>query len=190
MLTSEGAASFIFSRARKGYDRDEVEALRARIVVALTLTERGVTEGIPVGADDLVAAELGYGRGGYDHREVDRFIDEAAAVLRRRGAHRAESAAPELPIALDGLGKTFGGYDTDEVARFTEAVGGALASWESGVRPDLTADEVERWTFATARRGYDHEEVEHLVARATRALARFEAANPVVEDSEADEPEQ
>lgn len=190
MLTSEGAASYMFTRARKGYDRDEVEALRARIVVALTLTERGVTEGLPLGADDLVAAELGYGRGGYDHREVDRFIDEAAAVLRRRGAHRAESSAPERPIAVDDLGKAFGGYDVGEVERFVATVTDAIASWEAGDRPDLTADTVERWTFATARRGFDHDDVEDLVASATRALGRHEAANPLVEDSEADEPEQ
>ena len=66
-------------------------------------------------------------------------------------------------------------------------MGGALAAWESGVRPDLTADAVERWTFATARRGYDHDDVERLVARATRALERFEAANPLpASDDESD----
>ena len=178
-----------FERSRKGYVRDEVEALRARVVVALTLTERGQSDGVPLGAEDLVEVELGFGRGGYDHREVDRFIDEAAAVLRRRGVLRAGDAEPEAPLSTEGLGRTFGGYDTDEVDGFVESVRKALALWEEGIRPDLTADEVERRTFGTRRRGYEHDAVESLVSAAMRTLAEFEAANPLPEeDEDEDEP--
>ncbi len=185
MLTSEAAAMRHFERSRKGYVRDEVEALRARVVVALTLTERGQAEGVPLGADDLIEVELGFGRGGYDHREVDRFIDEAAAVLRRRGVLRAGGAEPEASaISTDGLGRTFGGYDTDEVDGFVESVIKAIDLWEEGVRPDLTAGEVDRRTFGTRRRGYDHDSVEALVSRAMRVLDEFETANPLPDDPE------
>ncbi len=189
MLTSESAASMVFARSRKGYSRDEVEALRARVVVALTLSERGIVDGLPVGADDLIEYELGFGRKGYDHAEVDRFIDEAAAVLRRRGAVRATPAGDAKPLDTSWLGSSFGGYDKDEVDGFAERIAKAMASWESGERPELTAAEAERWTFASGRRGYDHDDVEELVSLAVRALGRHEAANPLPEDEDENEDE-
>jgi len=174
-----------FARSRKGYSRDEVEALRARIVVALTLSERGIVDGLPVGADDLVEYEIGFGRKGYDHAEVDRFIDAAAAVLRRRGAVRATPAS-DKPLDTSWLGSAFGGYATDEVDAFVEGVRTALASWDAGVRPGLTAADAERHTFASKRRGYDHDDVEELVSIAVRELGRHEAVNPLPEEDEGD----
>jgi hypothetical protein len=190
MLTSESAASKMFARSRKGYSRDEVEALRARIVVALTLSERGIVDGLPVGADDLIEYELGFGRKGYDHAEVDRFIDEAAAVLRRRGAVRATPAGEAKPIDTSWLGSAFGGYAKDEVDRFAKDVAAALSAWEAGERPALTATDAERRTFASKRRGYDLDDVEELVSIAVRELGRHEAANPLPEDEDEDEGQQ
>lgn len=184
MLTSEAAASMVFARSRKGYSRDEVEALRARVVVALTLSERGIVDGLPVGADDLIEYELGFGRKGYDHAEVDRFIDEAAAVLRRRGAVRSTPARESKPLDTSWLGSAFGGYATDEVDAFADESVSAIASWEAGDRPLLTAAEAERRTFGSKRRGYDHEDVEELVSMVVRELGRHEAANPLPEEEE------
>lgn len=176
MLTSEAAASRVFAPARRGYSKEEVEGLRARIVVALTLTERGITEGVPVGADDLVRAELGFGRGGYDHRDVDRFLDQAAAVLRRRGVLSAtkqpEPGREGLTVA--GIGRIRGGYDVDEVTAFIDDTLAVLDGWTRGVAPEFSAADLERRTFATRRRGLDPEGVERLVALATRLVAEQE----------------
>ena len=180
MLTSEAAASRVFVRARRGYRRDEVEAIRARVVVALTLTERGLTAGVPIGADDLVGAEFGYGRGGYDHRDVDRLLDEAAAVLRRRGVLMA--SPPRAPgrevVDAKRLRRTRGGYDRDEVGAFVQEALGALDAWEGGVRPAMASSEADRRTFASRRRGYDPDGVEALVGIVTRLLAAYERDNP------------
>ena len=176
MLTSEAAASRVFEPARRGYSKEEVEALRARIVVALTLSERGITEGVPVGADDLVRAELGFGRGGYDHRDVDRFLEQASAVLRRRGVLSAtkEVEPGREGLTLEGIGRKRGGYDVDEVAAFIDDTLGVLEAWVTGAAPEHSATDLERRTFATRRRGLDPEGVERLVALAARLVAEQE----------------
>ncbi len=150
--------------------------MRARIVVALTLSERGITEGVPVGADDLVRAELGFGRGGYDHHDVDRFLDLAAGVLRRRGVLSAtkEAEPGREGLTLDGLARRRGGYDADEVTSFIADTLDVLEAWTKGVTPPFSSAELERRTFASRRRGLDHEGVERLVALATRLVAEQE----------------
>lgn len=123
---------------------------------------------------------------GYAQADVDDFLDQVEATLRRWEQH-ATGLAGERPPVLDGWpfvreapvqaahGRQVApsgltlisrglGYDVHEVDAFLEHAAVALELLGQGVAPEMTAEMVERALFRmTLDHGYDQREVDQLL---------------------------
>ena len=171
-----------FPTARRGYRRDEVDAVMARI--------DGTLGRAPLMAAPITPQELGQTRfnvvmRGYDRGAVDGAMIDAAAAL---GGAPGNNGAPSGPApggeppeaARDRIlarlrepleATSFGpGYDKTEVNRYLEYATAAL----SGAAPPLTPDAVRSMAFkATHLRGGYSEEVDGLLDELITYLERY-----------------
>jgi len=178
-----------FPTALRGYRRDEVDAVMARVDGTLG---RAPLTAAPITPQELGRTRFGVAMRGYDRAAVDAAMIEAAALL--GGAPPVPppgTAPPPGPAAPGGESpeaardrmlarlrdprlettRVRPGYDQGEVNRFLEYAAAAL----TGAAPPLTAATVRETAFTTTqfRTGYDEEAVDFLLDELIAYLERY-----------------
>lgn len=181
MLSAEEASEATFARAIGGYRRDEVEALRSRVMSALVESDRGRLEGLAVGALELDGASFSTALRGYRRDDVDQFVARAGQALADRGITAGSGRRRVTAVELGQVrfGWEFDGYDPRAVRRFLTRVAAALDTHHRGGVTWLTREEVEGTHLPLRFLGYSCLEVEAVCERISSTLSFYEARGRV-----------
>lgn len=163
-----------FPRAVRGYHRDEVDALVARIEGTLG---RSPLFAPPVTADQVTAARFARSLRGYRMRPVDEVLEAYVRELEDKGTrNRIRSGEADRLVGLVrnvrfGTTRLKTGYDEREVDAFLDKTITALR--ESRAR----ASEVKNAVFASTRLrpGYRQPEVDAFLERLASEIERLRA---------------
>jgi DivIVA domain-containing protein len=143
-------------------------------------------------AEELNAVEFTKAMRGYAMHEVDTFLDQAVAELRRIQARRNGEAAPSAPrltaeaVEHKQFTKALRGYAMDEVDDLLDRLAENLTrlhreeQWAQAsmlgrpaAMPGITPEEVRRKQFTPAMRGYTTGEVDAFLDDAATELTRL-----------------
>ncbi len=184
VFTAEEAAGFAFPPRAGGYRRDEVEALRSRVVSALAESSRGLVEGLAVGADELLGASFSTSIRGYEPAVVDDFLRGAADVLAERGVTSGRRRVTAAELELVRFRWQVDGYRAKAVRRLLERVAEALEAHHVGSEPGVTRGEIDRLDLPLRLLGYSCDEVETVLGRVSVTLSFYESRGPITPQSE------
>ncbi|WP_162606699.1 DivIVA domain-containing protein [Jiangella asiatica] len=153
-----------FTIAMRGYDRAEVEALHGRIERTLA----GTAGADAVTADEVRSSQFRVTMRGYDLRQVDDYLDTAAAQL--------STAAPNAPATGRGAAADSAPDDDGSMTSWADAVAERHALLEIAGR-----EQGRRFPRGRFARGYDLAQVdafvEHVRSTLTTTLTRAEVGS-------------
>lgn len=182
MHTVEDVAAIVFLPAWFGYRKDEVEALRSRLVSTLLEADKGRFEGLAVGAGDLAEASFTRAMRGYARESVDSFFRAGADLLEARGipvghGHRWVTATElrQLRFSLQ-----VDGYSPAAVTRFLKVAAETLESRAAGEPARLTLRQLDRTELSLRFMGYRCDEVETVLERVAATLAYHDGVDSPV----------
>lgn len=192
MLTVQEAIDAAFESKLVGYRKDEVEALRSRLVSTLVESGRGRVEGLAVGATELEEASFSRELWGYGRSSVDEFFALAAEYLAESGivvgrGHRWITATELRQMRFR---HQLDGYGPRAVRRVLELAAATLESHESAGQPSFTRRNLERIELPLRFVGYRCDEVETVLGRVASTLEFFESdESPTLDHSGWEDPE-
>ncbi|MDH3540477.1 MAG: DivIVA domain-containing protein [Acidimicrobiia bacterium] len=160
--------------------------MRKRIVAALLVIENNQGGGLGITSDEIESATFPWALGGFDHEDVDPFLERSARVIRayersRPTVEQLQAPARFEPVtAAEAMQAEFTtvlrGYHVRAVDRFTTSIAHTIESYEVGKPMPLTdSGQVARKLFDISMRGYSELEVDEYLDRVSATLRRWES---------------